>query len=1105
MKKFYMTLIVAFWATTLLAQTKQDILFENFQNPGNEARPRVWWHWMNGNITQDGIRKDLLWMHRVGIGGFQNFDAGMITPQVVDKRLIYMSPEWKDAFRLTAKLADSLKLEMAIAGSPGWSESGGTWVTPKDGMKKIVWREITVKGGKNINEKLPEPFSTSGAFQNVPERIENSGLVQVPPPAPEYYQDVAVVAYKLPDTYVPIKELMPIITSSGGEFKLDQLIDGDLNKTSLLPSVANGESAWIQFEFQKPQSIKAVTVVGGGDKGAFGLMGENNEGRSLQASDDGKEFRLISYIPAGDVNEQTIDVPETTAKYFRVTFKNPSVPMGFGNTNNAPKGTEIAELVLNPNSLIDRFEEKAGFAAYSEQHPLTNSNPDEAISKSDIIDITDRMDANGNLNWKAPKGNWKILRFGYSLTGHHNGPATKEAIGLEVDKLDKDAVRRYFENYLDQYKDATGGLMGSKGLGFIITDSWEAGQENWTGQMMKEFEKRRGYSLLPWMPVLTGEIVENAEESEKFLWDFRKTLSELVVENHYDQLTEILQERGMKRYSESHESGRGLIADGMDVKRTSAVPMGAIWLPGFINRSNLTHYISDLRESASVAHVYGQNLVAAESLTAFGMIGNQAYIYSPETLKPIADLALASGLNRFVIHTSVHQPVDDKIPGLGLGPFGQWFTRHETWAEQAKPWIDYLSRSSFMLQQGTSVADVAYFYGEDNNITNLFKDRLPEIPEGYDYDYINADALINKLSFKDGRIVTPSGMSYRILMIDSSAVKMSLPLLRKLSQLVKDGAVIGGTKPKDTPSLADDKKEFQQLVNEIWNSGNVNVLEGKTVAEVLKMKEIRPDFQYVKSNNDTKLLYVHRKLGDGDLYWVNNRNDRYESIDATFRITGKIPEIWHPETGKSEPATYQISEGVTKVILPMFPNDAAFVVFQKTASENSAIVPNKSESDLLTVEGSWHVDFQPQRGAPANSVFDKLSSYTENNEEGIKYFSGTATYKKTLEVPASLLHKKSRIWLDLGDVKNIAEITLNGKSLGEVWKKPFRVDITDVVKSGDNSLEIKVTNLWVNRIIGDAQPNVKEKITFTPMPFYQVKSKLLPSGLLGPVRIISIE
>lgn len=1107
---FFVATILCYAAFSQTNNTAKDSLYKNFVNPPNAAKPRVWWHWMNGNITVDGIRKDLEWMHRVGIGGFQNFDASLMTPQIVAKRLTYMTPEWKDAFRFTTKLADSLHLEMAIAGSPGWSESGGPWVQPQDGMKKYVWTETRVKAGAS-NIKLAAPAGTTGPFQNIAIQ-PGFGETVDPSKAPVFYKDVAVVAYKVSAADRSLNDLAAVVTSSGGNFTLQQLTDGDVGTSVLLPRDSVTGSAWIQFAFPQPQTIKAITMVGGGEPGMFGQGAAAPDNRKLEVSDDGTTFKFVCNIPPGAILEQTLAIPATTAKYFRIVVKNPPTQMnalaamvGMDVKPVTPRGTEIAEIYLHTADVIDHYEEKAAFAPVGDLTKKIIAASNDVVSTTDIIDLTSKMSADGKLDWTPPAGEWKIVRFGYSLLGIDNHPASPEATGPEVDKLDPVAVKNYFENYLDQYKSATGGLMGSKGgLQFMITDSWEAGAQNWTANLPAEFLKRRGYSIIPWLPVLTGTIIQSADASEKFLFDFRETLSEMVAEYHYDALTKILAARGMKRYSESHEDGRALIADGMDVKRTAAVPMSALWTPNpFINQNDQTKYTADIRESASVAHIYGQNLVAAESLTALGL-PNSAWSYSPEILKPSADLELASGLNRFVIHCSTHQPTDDKIPGLGLGPFGQWFNRHETWAEQAGAWTSYLSRSSYMLQQGKFIADIVYFYGEDNNITNLYRYGLPAIPEGYNFDFINADALIKLLTVKDGKLVTPSGMSYRVLVLDSNAARMSLPVLRKLNALVKAGATITGVQPTTPLGLADDKDEFTKLVNEIWHSNNAKVYTGKKLDEVLNTLHVAPDFGYSKPQANTKLLYVHRKTSDRDIYWVDSRTDNVEDLEATFRVAGKVPELWFAESGKTEPLSYSIANGVTKVKLHMEPHDAFFIVFKDKATTSSFELPALKVKELTTIEGTWNVSFQKDLGAPASATFDKLVSYTDNADAGIKYFSGTAAYTKTITADAAWFTKDAELWLNLGDVKNLAEVIVNGKSLGILWKKPFRINITSALKPGENKIEIRVTNLWVNRLIGDLQPGVTSKITYTTMPFYQANSKLLPSGLLGPVKIMSV-
>jgi len=1089
------------------AQNAGDALERGFQNPPDSAKPRVWWHWMNGNITKEGIKLDLEWMKRIGLGGFQNFDAAFLTPKVVDKRLVYMTPEWKDAFLYATTLADQLGFEMAIAGSPGWSETGGPWVSPAHAMKKLVWSTTIIEGGHPYSGVLPKPSSSTGPFQNIP-RPEGFNPSGAPAPAlPEYYADSAVVAYRLPEGDVPMRDLQPKITSSAGQLDFAALSDGDLARTIVLPGASADGKAWIQFEFAQPQTIRAVTLGTGRAAGLFErtLPGSESK-RELQAGDDGTQFRTIAEIPIGGVGEHTIAFPAVTAKFFRLTF---TPPQAARNTS-AKTEYRISELILHTGARVDHFEEKAAFVAVPDLYAFpTPAVPGAAaVRKSDVLDLTHGMSADGTLNWTPPSGRWAILRMGYSLTGARNSPASPEATGLEVDKLNRAFVKAYLDDYLGPYKAMLGPLMGKRGLQYVITDSFEAGAQNWTDDTINEFTRRRGYDPHPWLPVLTGCVVESAESSDRFLWDFRKTIADMIAEYHYDEITDSLHELGMGRYSESHETGRVFIADGMEVKRSAAIPMSAYWVPTEGMKGEQFGYSADVRESASVAHIYGQNLVAAESMTA----RSGAWAWAPELLKPTADMEMALGLNRFVIHTSVHQPLSDKIPGLSLGPYGQWFTRHETWAEQAQPWITYLARSSFMLQQGTYVADVLYFYGEDSNLTALFAEKSPDVPAGYSFDYVNADALVNALSVSDGFITAKSGMAYHVLALDPRSRHMSLAVLRKIRDLVRTGAVVVGAKPVETPSLADDRAEFQTIADEVWGTGAEDHVCGKgkvygnrTPADVLRLIRLPPDFESTRPQPDSKFLFVHRKLAEGDVYWVNNRNSRAENVDVTLRIQGKVPEIWHPDAGKIEPASYRIAGGRTTVSLLLDPIDAVFIVFRKPAARLFVTMPAISETQVATVEGGWDVSFQPDRGAPSMITLDRLSSWSDSSDKGVKYFSGTGIYYKSIEAPADWFVRGAKLWLDLGSVKNLADVTVNGKALGILWKAPFRVDVTDVLKPGGNRLEIKVTNLWVNRLIGDAQPDAARKYTYTTQPFYRADSPLLPSGLLGPVRVVRIK
>ena len=1104
------------------AQSKPDPLKTGFENPPAGARPRVWWHWMNGNITQEGIKLDLEWMHRVGLGGFQNFDAALSTPQVVDKRLVYMTPEWKAAFKFATTLADRLGLEEAIAGSPGWSESGGPWVPPSQGMKKYVWSETFVEGGKPFTGTVAHPPAITGAFQN----LGVQDVLAAPEgtrPTPHFYADVVVIAYRRAASDVPLESLHPKVTSSAGALDLSKLSGGSLQATTKLPvPSAAGESAWIQYEFAKPQTMRAISIaMKEMDELSALAAGFGRPEKSLEASGDGKNFRTVVKLPDGGAPEHTISFPPVTAKFFRVVFKRgprPPLPEWMADMDPAslgitigppPTDYEVATLDLHPGARVNRFEEKAAFTPMGDLYQFA-TEPDataDAVAKSEVIDLTSKLRPDGTLDWTPPAGDWVILRFGYSLLGITNHPATPEATGLEVDKLNRTYVKNYMNTYLDSYKQTVGAdFIGKRGIRYVINDSWEAGSQNWTDDMIAQFKKRRGYDPLPWMPVLTGQIVESAAASDRFLWDFRKTIGDLIADEHYGQLEATLHDWGMGHYGESHESGRAFVADGMEVKKFNEVPMSAMWTqtPG-VNKEKF-NYNADDRESASVAHIYGQNLAAAESMTAAAA----PWAWSPATLKPTADQELLNGINRFVIHESAHQPLVGKAPGMTLGPFGQWFNRNETWAEEAVPWINYIARSSYLLQQGHYGADLVYFYGEDSNLTAIFENKAPDVPAGYGFDYINADALIHMLKVVDGRITTQSGMSYRVLGLDPYSRHMSLQVLRAIHQLVEDGAVVAGPKPTDDPSLADDQAEFGKLNDELFGDGTGvhtvgkgKVYAGQSLTDVFNALKVPPDFDYTKPESDTRILFAHRRLADGDLYFVDNRNDRGETVDATFRVTGKLPELWHPETGKSEPGSYQIADGRTTVPLHLEPWGTVFVVFRTPTKATSRTLPKVVETQLATVEGPWSVTFQPGRGAPASIVLEKLISWPECADDGVKYFSGAGTYTQTIQASPNWFKKGAKLWIDLGDVKNLAEVTVNGKSLGIVWHTPYRVDATSALKPGSNEVKIRVINAWVNRLIGDQQPDATTKYTFADVKPYKADSPLLPSGLLGPVRVLS--
>lgn len=1138
---------------SLVRKADTSALVKSFQTPPKDARPQVWWHWMDGNVSKEGIRKDIEWMKRNGIGGFHQFDAGGVNmPRAAKVKLPYLSDGWKDAFRFALNLADSLDMDVTIASAPGWSSTGGTWVKPEDAIKKLEWRSIDTRGGK-ISVQLPDLYNVVGPYQDY---HTDNDRIKIEP----YGKDLYVLAVRLPYS--------------------------DKSMNALGAQVSKSEST-ISVEFRKPQTIKSLTLktMAMGDRPRTGKPECRN---ILECSDDGLKWRKVCDIEPTVLPYLTVNVPPTCAQFFRV------------------KGEKLESLELFTVMKINHSQELGGFGIIHDFWKYHTPYSKDAIRTSDIIDLTGKMTADGKLECSLPAGRWRIYRFGWSITGKINHPASPEATGLEVDKLDPDAWMRYFRTYLDLYKDAADGMLGEKGIRYLLVDSYEAGAYTWTPKLAKEFKARRGYDLLPWLPVLAGEIIGSSQMSERFLWDWRRTLGELFCEN-YDRINEIVNEYDLAgRYTESHEASRAYTGDGMDPKIKATIPMAAFWMENTPTGSAVPSAICDIRESASVSHIYGQRLVAAESFSVNGDEG-RAYTYCPENMKYIADVGLSAGVNRFVIHESASQPNDQYLPGLQLFRYGQWLHRNETWGEYAWVLTDYLARSSSMLQQGNSVADILLYYGEDLNITGLYGGQafssLPQVPDGYNYDFANPTVLRSGIKVENRTLVAPSGARYRVLWLDRNCEVMSLDILKKIKEFADAGVIICGKEPKSCAGLKADDRAFASIVDDIWHSRRKNVF-AKGLEDCLRRSGIQPDFRatvispvaepVVRHSSPTikatggsaghfdklsdqenaveapanapdsygDFKYVHRTLPDStQIYWVRNFSGKDSNVELSFRDGGKFAAIFNPENGDVTDADVKLGNGRSTVSLPLLSADARFVVlsnrpqikvtidtvfvnttdttmictsdstevhpvdslvsaghFDTSASsaqrklsdqgislrdqQNSVAEPVEATT-IQTVTSTWQVHFDQKNGGTADEEFPELVSWTRKENPIVKYFSGTAIYKTTVTIDSTQLATSARIFIDLGVVKNIADLSINGTPAGVLWKAPFRTaDIKPLLKEGDNLLEIKITNVWRNRMIGDVQPGEKHPVTAIRR-FYKSTDKLLPSGLLGPVRIIT--
>ncbi len=1114
-----------------------DSLAQGFVAPPASALPRTWWHWTMSNVSKEGITKDLEWMKRVGIGGFMLADVNFGRGQTVAHPIPYGTPEWYDAVRFAAAEADRLGLEMGIFSSPGWSETGGPWVKPVEAMKKLVWSEVAVDGPRHFSGRLPEPPRNNG-------QIRNTGATYYPQGGgdPTYYGDSAVIAYRTPVDELDASTAKPTVTSNNGPVDGTALLDDQLNTTLTIPAPKDGGPAWVQFEFAEPFIARAITLGGKGGS-ANGIP----VGRLL-ASDDGTHFRTLITLPGEQLYRQgmvrTYTFPETTAKYYRVEMS--GAPLGPAATmSQAPaepaKQYVLSEAILHRGARVRRWEEKAGFSFLFEYEtvPTPPAPASATVPARDVVDLTSKLKPDGTLDWDAPPGRWTIVRFGYSLTGAKNRPATPAGSGFEADKLSRAHMESYIHGYFDPLQQALGPLFG-KSLRYVMMDSWEAGTNNWTEEMLPEFRRRRGYDPLPYLPALTGEVVGSADVSDRFLWDFRRTLADMWADNHYGTMADELRKRGVGIYAEASGVSLEMPEDTLLNKSKVEIPMGEFWVRDLHPR---LMYLQDVRGAASAAHVYGKNIVAAESFTGGGY-------ESPATLKRVGDYWFAQGVNRIVFHTSAHQPLDTK-PGNTM--VGTHLNRNITWAEEASPVMTYFARVSYLLQQGTPVVDIAYLLNEGAPSTPPIwgVGTRPIPPAGYDYDFINADVLLHRLrvvssdqsSAVHGQagLGVEDGPTYRLLVLPETD-RMRPELLRKVAELVHAGAVIVGRKPTASPSLAgypaaDD--EVRALAADIWGDldgvsrtirhvGKGVVYWGWPLDKVLDMEQVAKDFDYA-DGLDRELAWIHRRSGDADIYYVANQTD----VDRTFSVRCRVAtsphtmvEHWNPVSGErealaagglAEAAQFNASANSpdqrTTIRLHLAWRESAFVVFRPARGAEIRPIGRSETTTLATLSGSWTVKFTAGLGAPAqiqvssDASTAKLPAWTTNENDGVKYFSGTATYVKMLAVPSDWMKSGGRLWLDLGKVEDLATVTVNGRSLGLAWCAPYRVDVTEALKPGENQIEIGVTNEWTNRLIGDRVVPAAERVLNSPVVvggFGAAPANIpLPeSGLIGPVKVV---
>ncbi|WP_295122048.1 glycosyl hydrolase [uncultured Chitinophaga sp.] len=1085
-----------------MAQRVTSAEDEVFKHPPAEARPATLWYWMHGAVSKAGIKADLEAMKQAGLGAAYLVsikDTSSNIPFIPAVR--QLTPEWWEMVRYAMQEADRLGLQLAMHLSDGFALAGGPWITPELSMQKLVWTKKHIPDGEKGLIQLEQPETREG-----------------------YYKDIAVFAYP---AAAPATNELPVVTVSNGASANFLAVEG--NKQSFRSDTV----CWIQYQYKTSFTARSICI----------QTGSNNyqaQRLLVQVSNDGINFSTVTRLqPArhgwqDNVADYTFAIPTTTARYFRFIYDPEGSEPGAEDLDAAKwkPSLKVTGIHLLPESVIHQFEAKNGsvwrVAGRTTEKQVSSS---DAVPLKKLISLTGKMDKDGRLTWARPPGNWVVLRIGHTSTGQQNatGGAGK---GLECDKFNAAAINLQFNNWFGKAFENTDAALAQKVLKIFYVDSWECGSQNWSGQFAGEFRKRRGYDLLPYLPVMAGVPIESAEVSEKVLHDVRRTIADLVNDVFYKTLAARAKEKGCVFTAES--VAPIMVSDGISHYKYTDLPMGEFWL------NSPTHdKPNDMLDAINGAHLYGKNIVQAEAFTSVRM----NWAEHPGNLKMIGDRNFALGMNKMVMHVFTHNPWINKKPGMTLDGVGLYYQRDQTWFKQSKAWIDYLSRCQSLLQMGTPVTDIAVFSGEEIPSRSVLPDRLATtlpglfgkekvdeqrrrlqnkglplrtIPDGvthsanmadpekwvnplngYKYDSFNPDALM-QMTVKNGRVVLPGGASYAVLVFPAAhplqpdAARWSLPVARKLLQLVQDGATVLMDKNQEGKGigLSDKDVAIQDIVSRIASANRVNNIP-YAVSSLPVAKDVE------RLNTGGRFDWAHRRSMDTDIYFITNQEDTAQRLSLSFRISDKAAEVWDPVSGnRSVNADVSASGTRTNVSVMLQPAQSLFVIFRKKRNVDNKPLPVTAKRTIV-VNNSWTVQFDTAYGGPTQPVkMNNLISWSDFGDSSIRYYSGTAIYNNEFSLDGS---NSKTVKLKIDSIFNMATVRVNGVNCGTLWTRPYELDITHAVKMGNNRLEIEVSNTWRNRLIGDQLPG--SKITYTTAPFRLKGKPLLPAGLTGKIYV----
>lgn len=1112
-----------------------------FQSPPREAGVHAWWHWLDGAITREGITKDLEALAAQGVvqatilnvGLFEGRDFGV-------PRVAFASPEWFAMFRWALDEAARLGLTLGAHNCDGWSSSGGPWITPELSMKQLAWTKALAARGGRVDVRLARPAAVEG-----------------------FYRDVAVVAFRTAQRESAFRAARPRLRVNDADGPVETLLDGC--PVSAL-RIRNGDR--LVLDARKPLAFDRVALhvrrpFTWGEPSRFTTR------FAVETSRDGRAWSPLAELEVKGLNRsEVLGVPPARARFVRLVVREMSeidawIPVELGELELLGNG----ETALYSPAIPFVAEKTASVKAASEDDfHVAAAEGAPAVAPGDVVVLTDRLEADGRLRWDAPAGSWAILRFGYTSTGATNAPATREGRGLECDKMDPAAVERHFRAFPERLI-AEAGAHAGKAFRFVLVDSWEAGYQNWTARLPAEFEKRRGYSLLPWLPALAGEVVGSARESEAALYDFRLTIADLIRESYYERLAALLHERKVELHAEVVYGGAGYPP--LDVLRSTKdvdLPMTEFWTSA--DGDSLLRYAPadapELSLPACAAAGYGKPLVGSEAYTGFAH-----YSESLADLKPFGDRAFTAGINRMILHSVVHQPKEER-PGMTLGQFASHFNRHNLYWPYAAPWLAYQARIQSVLGEGTPVFDVLYYLG-DQLPQSFVRNASTTPPPGYAVNAVNAEILAERVTVVDGRLRLNGGPDAALLSLPPQPY-LSLETLKRLEALVRDGAQVYGPKPIHALSMADlrEAAAFRALADRVWGDvdgktvfshrhGKGAVSWGRTLGEVLADLGVAPQFA-ASPAGDRDFLFVRRRVGASDVFFVVNQRDRVLARECSFRVGERKPEIRDPETGAvSRPAAFRVEGPQLRLPVRFQPRQALVFVFRPgkpdrfvtsiarggatlfpsaTGAEPSLpdlrfeedglaiVTPSSGDYTLETSDGrrlSGRFE-APERlpvvglrgtlelrgpGVGSRGPLDiaDLRSLSEHEAKEVRYFSGEATYRLRFAVPDADAAGRDVLRLSLGDFESVADVALNGRALGRQWRPGAELDVTGILKP-ENELVVTVANVYRNRLIGDLAEfgEVRSLRTSSPIRQFLAPDKPLKrAGLLGPLEVTRVH